>query len=108
MHSYFKAFSYFLIIFYCYFGWQEVKKKEETVKQNNMDLNEFPPKYDYDFLDGTDEAHLKQILFFTQPAPPPPSRLMVPFLKSGFPLNILDQNTMSKFLSHQNQDNIAS
>ena len=23
-----------------------------------------PPEYDYDFLDGTDEEHLKQILHF--------------------------------------------
>ena len=48
-------------------------EKKEIVKQNNMDLNEFPPKYDYDFLDGTDEEHLKQILhFFALNQPPAP------------------------------------
>ena len=68
----------------------------------------FPQEYDYDFLDGTEEEHLKQILLFLlSTSPLPPSRLMVPFLKSDYPLKILDQNTISKF-QVINQDNTAS
>jgi len=29
-----------------------------------MDLNEFPPEYDYDFLDGTNEETFEANLFF--------------------------------------------
>ena len=83
------------------------KKKKQSSKIIWIRMS-FPPEYDYDSLDGTDEEHLKQILLFLlSTSPLPPSRLMVPFLKSDYPLKILDQNTISKF-QVINQDNTAS
>ena len=48
------------------------KKKKQSSKIIWIRMS-FPQEYDYDFLDGTDEEHLKQILhFFALNQPPAP------------------------------------
>ena len=69
-----------------------------------MDLNEFPPEYDYDFLDGTNEETFEANLFFLHSTSTPFSQQIdgaISEIRSSLKYTRLED--IEQVSSHQNQ-----